>query len=236
MVFTPEELKQLKGKGYIYNKAHDRFSCRYVVPQGRLTAAQSKAVAEATEQFGNGEYYFTQRLNLEIPWVAYEDLEALSKAMADVDLHIGGAGMRAKPVHTCKGTICGLNNYDITTYVKELNQRIYNGHPLPNKLRITLGGCGNNCSTPQLACIGIQGRKPNQAALYLGGLGGKRLQFGREVAGVHAMDQIVAMVERAVTSYAQHGQPMERFADYVARVGFKELEKELLANRPSTSG
>ena len=74
MKLTAEQKIALKGKGYIEIKGENAFACRVVAPAGKLTAEQAKKVAEVSEKYGKGVFYFTQRLNIEIPWVAYENL------------------------------------------------------------------------------------------------------------------------------------------------------------------
>ena len=46
-----------------------------------LNAAQLKNISEVAEQFGNGHVTFTTRLTVEIPGIAYEDIEKVKACL-----------------------------------------------------------------------------------------------------------------------------------------------------------
>ncbi len=67
-------------------EALDGGICRVRLPHGRLTAAQTHAVAAAAERFGNGAIEATNRANLQIRGVRRDTQAALIAAMQDAGL------------------------------------------------------------------------------------------------------------------------------------------------------
>lgn len=222
MELTIDQKKALKGKGYLVYQDDIHFSCRVVTPAGKLSAEQAKKIAEVSTKYGRGSFYFTQRLNVEIPWVEYKNLERLTCDLAEVGLTIGSTGMRVRPVLTCKGSVCKFSLNDTDALTLKLNERFYTDLKLPNKLRISIAGCSNNCSSPQLSCIGIQLRKANLGAIMIG---------GKELSGLYSTDEAMDIIEKAISYYKENGLEGERFANMIERIGFHTVEKALISNK-----
>jgi len=51
---TNEEIKTLKGRGWLLNKGGDTLSARVVTVNGKVTAEQMQALAAAAQRFGRG--------------------------------------------------------------------------------------------------------------------------------------------------------------------------------------
>ena len=182
MELTDELKKSLKGQGYIALKDGVHFSCRVLIPAGRMNAQEARKITDVCEKYGRGYFSLTQRLNVEIPWIQYQDLENVTRELKEAGLAVGGTGMRVRLAHTCKGNVCGLGLFDTEDVSKKIDERFYKGFydvKLPNKFRIEVGGCRNGCSKPQLGCISLQGRNPNQVAILMGGMFGKDHIVGR---------------------------------------------------------
>lgn len=64
---TPEDVKRVKALGFLQDKRYgDVFNGRVITKNGKITAEQHKAIAEASRKFGSGEIAMTVRLTLEI--------------------------------------------------------------------------------------------------------------------------------------------------------------------------
>lgn len=226
MVLTDEQKKVLKGQGYIAYKDGVHFSCRVQINAGRMNAQETRKITEVSEIYGRGYFTLTQRLNVEIPWLKYQDLENVARELKEAGLSIGSTGMRARPVHTCKGDVCQVSFFNTAEVAEQINEQFYKGKydvVLPNKFRIALSGCRNSCSKPQLGCIGIQGRKPGQVAITIGGMFGKEHFVGRELPELYSIGEALIIVEKALDYYRENGQKGERFARMVERVGFETV-------------
>ena len=231
MELTDEQKKSLKGQGFISLKDGVHFSCRVLIPAGRMNAQETRKITDVSEKYGRGYFTLTQRLNVEIPWIQYQDLENVTGELKEVGLAIGGTGMRVRPAHTCKGNVCSLGLFDTEDVTKKIDERFYKGFydvKLPNKFRIELSGCRNGCSKPQLGCIGLQGRKPNQVAIFMGGgMFGKVLIKGRELPGLYSISEALDIIEKAIIYYRENGTQGERFAQTVERIGFETVGSSL---------
>ena len=58
---SADEIKRVKALGFLNNKGTDLFNGRVITVNGKITAEQTKVVAEAAEKYGNGEIEFTTR-------------------------------------------------------------------------------------------------------------------------------------------------------------------------------
>ncbi len=162
MGVTAEQKKQVKGQGFLHNRGTDEFSARIITENGVLNAAQLKNISEVAEQFGNGHVTFTTRLTVEIPGIAYEDIEKVKAYVAKEQLETGGTGAKVRPVVACKGTTCVFGLIDTQGLAKEIHDRFYKGYgsvALPHKFKIAVGGCPNNCVKPDLNDVGIMGQR-----------------------------------------------------------------------------
>lgn len=162
MGVTAEQKKQVKGQGFLHNRGTDEFSARIITENGVLNAAQLKSISEVAEQFGNGHVTFTTRLTVEIPGIAYEDIEKVKAYVAKEQLETGGTGAKVRPVVACKGTTCVFGLIDTQGLAKEIHDRFYKGYgsvALPHKFKIAVGGCPNNCVKPDLNDVGIMGQR-----------------------------------------------------------------------------
>ena len=96
---TPEEVKRVKALGCLQDKRYgDVFNVRVITVNGKITAAQHRAIIEASEKFGSGEVAMTVRLTLEIQGVKYENIQPLIAFLAEHGLETGGTGKKVRPV------------------------------------------------------------------------------------------------------------------------------------------
>lgn len=167
---TAEQIKSVKGMGFLHNRGTGKFSGRVITQNGMLDAKQLAVVTAAAHKYGNGTIAFTVRLTLELPGIAFEDIPAFVELLGQHGLKTGGTGSRVRPVVACKGTTCVFGLYDTQALASEIHERFYEGYydvVLPHKFKIAVGGCPNNCAKPDLNDLGIVGQrvpKPDLAA------------------------------------------------------------------------
>ena len=288
---SPEEIKRVKALGFLQDKRFpDVFNCRVITVNGKITADQHRAIAEASEKFGSGVVTMTVRLTLEIQGVKYENIQPLIDFLAARGLETGGTGAKVRPVVSCKGTTCQYGLIDTFALSEKIHEKFYHGWhgvALPHKFKIAVGGCPNNCVKPDLNDLGVIGQRmptvyldkcrgckkcqvelacpikiakvkdgkiaidpfecnrcgrcfkkcPFHAVddyvtgykIYLGGRWGKRVAQGKAMSKLFTdEEEVLAVIERAVTLFRDEGIQGERFSDTVARLGFENVEKKLL--------
>lgn len=159
----PEEIKRVKALGCLWDKRYpDVFNVRIITKNGKITAADQKAIAEAAEKYGSGEVTMTSRLTLEIQGVHYAVLDELMEFLKEHDLLTGGTGSLVRPVVSCKGTTCQYGLLDSFGLSEKIHERFYLGYhdvTLPHKFKIAVGGCPNNCVKPDLNDLGVVGQR-----------------------------------------------------------------------------
>lgn len=227
---TAEEIKALKGRGWLLNKGTNAFSARVVTGNGKVSVEQLEAVVAAARQYGNGIVTLTVRQTFEVPGVPAASIEAFEAALAAVGLSVGGTGPRVRPVVSCKGTVCPCGLIDTFALSEKIHRRFYvgwHGVTLPGKFKIGVGGCPNNCIKPNLNDIGIVGAVlPGGARGYkvtLGGHWGRTGAAGREVPTILPDEEsVLVFIEKVLDFYRANGQPGERFFKTLERIGFEQ--------------
>ena len=284
----------MKGLGFLFDKrSQDRFNARVITRNGKITAEESKAIAEAAERFGSGEIAMTSRLTVEIQSVPFDNIEPLREFLAQYGLETGGTGSKVRPIVSCKGTTCQFGLIDTFALSEEIHERFYHGYrdvKLPHKFKIAVGGCPNNCVKPDLNDVGIIGQRvplldlekcrackicqvekscpihvvhmkdgkpvideaacnhcgrciskcPFQAIryaqdgyrIYIGGRWGKKVAQGKYLNKVFTdKDEVLDVLEKAILLFREQGITGERFADTVARLGFDNVQEQLLSDQ-----
>ena len=158
-----EEVARVKGLGFLRDKnTADKFNCRVLTVNGKVSADFLRTIAEATEKFGSGEAAFTSRMTVEIQGIPYENIDEFIAFINSRGLECGGTGPKVRPVVSCKGTTCQYGLIDTFGISRKIHERFYVGYhdvKLPHKFKIAVGGCPNNCVKPDINDLGVIGQK-----------------------------------------------------------------------------
>ena len=99
------------------------------------------------------------------------------------------------------------------------------------KLRIDEEVC-NNCGRCVGKCPfhaldeGAYGYK-----IYIGGRWGKKVAHGHALSPVFTSEEeVLSIIEKAILLFREQGETGERFADTIARLGFENVERQLLSD------
>ena len=290
---SPQDVTRVKALGFLQDKrTPDRFNGRVITRNGKVSAEESKVIAEAAERFGSGEITMTSRLTLEIQGVPYANIEPLRDYLAQNGLETGGTGSKVRPVVSCKGTTCQYGLIDTFALSEEIHERFYHGYrdvKLPHKFKIAVGGCPNNCVKPDLNDLGVIGQRipeidaskchgckvcqvenacPIHVAkvvdgivsidadacnhcgrcvnkcpfdaitrytggykVYVGGRWGKHVAQGRALDKIFSSkEEVLDVIEKAILLFREQGITGERFSDTIARLGFDQVQAQLLSD------
>lgn len=234
MALTPEILSELKGRGFLQNRNGETFSARLLTVNGIVSSETLEAVAEAARRFGNGKTGLTSRMTFEIWGIKYENIEPLTAFLAKHGLETGGTGPKVRPITACKGTVCKHGLYDTVEFAARLHEIYYKGWrdvKLPHKFKIGCGGCPNNCIKPALNDMGFVGMSKGERpiACFIGGRYGKSWRQGDRLEGLYTEDEAIKLVKIVLDYYLANGQPKERLASMVERIGFEKVQADILA-------
>lgn len=221
-----EKLTELKAKGFFFMKDKQYFNVRIVLPAGVSTAEDYKNIAILAEKYGNGKVTNTVRLNVEIPYIKYEDTENMMKDMEQMGLIYGGGGARVRPLVCCKGTICKFGLVDTQAICKELHDEFFEKQ-LPHKFKINITGCPNNCAKVQLNDLGFMGAPKNTLRVFIGGRFGRKSSIGEEICKI-PVEKAKDVTRICLDFFSSYAQPKQRFCDVIAQISDTQEYKDFI--------
>lgn len=186
-----------KGEG----KAVPYFMVRIRIPNGLLTSEQVNELAALSEGLGNGVADITVRQNVQLHWVKIEDLPELFERLQAVGLRTTGAcGDVTRTVTGCP--LAGFDAHEIADVSSVAvaidkylggNSEFYN---LPRKFKITVTGCPDWCSYPEINDIGLTATKRVRD-------GKEEIGFSLRVAGGLSTEPHIAVKLNAFVKWEQ---------------------------------
>ncbi|MGB7463945.1 MAG: nitrite/sulfite reductase [Candidatus Acidiferrum sp.] len=144
------------------------FMLRIRVPNGLLTSTQLRTIAALSDEHGNGVADVTVRQNIQLHWLKIESLPEVFERLQSVGLRTTGAcGDVVRNITGCP--LAGLHAHeiaDVTPIVLALDREL-GGNPdfynLPRKFKITITGCPEWCSYPEINDIALTATlRPNR--------------------------------------------------------------------------
>jgi len=136
------------------------FMLRIRVPNGLLTSKQLRTIAALSDEHGKGVADVTVRQNLQLHWLKIESLPEVFERLQSVGLRTTGAcGDVVRNITGCP--LAGLHAHeiaDVSPIVLALDREL-GGNPdfynLPRKFKITVTGCPEWCSYPEINDIAL---------------------------------------------------------------------------------
>ncbi|MCA8917129.1 MAG: phosphoadenylyl-sulfate reductase [Planctomycetes bacterium] len=215
-----------------------RFRVRVPVVAGDLTGVQAKAIANAAERAGATHVVLSVRQNLSVPDVAAEKVPALVAKLEALGYPPSG-WFGARDIVACPGaTSCRkgfVETHDFAQTLSDALERV-EAPAFARRLRISVSGCPNSCSQPQLYDIGFRGNagKANGQVvkgydLLIGGRLYGRTLLAQQFATLLNQDDVLAAATAAVRVYAQAANADEPFDVLIDRIGLNVFARHLRA-------
>jgi sulfite reductase (ferredoxin) len=177
------------------------FMVRIRVPNGILTTQQVRAIADLSERQGNGVADITVRQNIQLHWISIESLPEVFERLQAVGLRTTGAcGDVTRNITGCP--LAGVHSreiVDVAPLVLAIDKE-FGGNPefynLPRKFKITVTGCPDWCSYPEINDIALTAtRRVREGRAEIG--------FSLRVAGGLSTEPHLAVRLNAFISYQQ---------------------------------
>ncbi|MCS6971077.1 MAG: nitrite/sulfite reductase [Planctomycetota bacterium] len=205
------------------------------VPRGDLSAAQLRALADLAEQLSAGDVRTTNDQNLLLRRVPIGKLEAVYRALGELDL--------ARPAHvftdvvSCPGaSTCQLGITLSKNLARELEQRLAacGIDPLCIGGRINISGCPNSCGQHHIGTIGLHGAAakigdrlvPHYLLLVGGADEGARVHHAIPICRIPARKVVEVIGELARWYLAERRGPDESFSAWLRRQAGADLDKD----------
>jgi dissimilatory sulfite reductase (desulfoviridin) alpha/beta subunit len=169
---------------------------------------------------------FTTRLNIDIPWITQENLDAVKTEVEGIGLKIGKIGPNVKPIVACKGTVCKNGIVDTQGLGRMLDERFF-GKNLPAKFKIGISGCQNGCAKAELNDLGFVGKRSSEAeekrgyAAYFGGTFGRVHREGRPAGPLLSEDEAIELTGKVLDYTEKNARQKERLGMLIDRVGWE---------------
>jgi len=133
---------------------------RIRIPNGLLTAAQTRRIADLAERYARGVADITVRQNIQLHWVRIEDLPAVIRGLSEVGIStLGSCGDVTRNVTGCP--VAGVDADEIVdaSPLVQAATAMLNGSPefynLPRKFKVSITGCRVWCSYPEINDVGL---------------------------------------------------------------------------------
>ena len=205
-----------------------------VLPVGKITAAQMRAVAEIAAEYGDGDIRLTVWQNFLISGVPEGRLEAAAAAVEAIGLSTKATSVRAGLVACTGNAGCRLAMSDTKRHAEDIARWCEERVQLDGPLNIHLTGCPNSCAQHYIGDIGLVGTKVQVSEdgdqvegyhVHVGGGFGPDAQCGREVYRDLKADDAPRTVERMLKAYlANRAAADETFLTFTRRHDVEALK------------
>src|SRR5438093_1122773 len=133
---------------------------RIKIPFGGLDAKQVRAIADVAESYATGVGHVTTRQDIQLHFVALENVGTIMRRLAAVGLTTREAcGNTVRNVTACHlAGVCPGEIFDVTPYAKAVSQHLLRNplnQSLPRKFKIALSGCRHDCAMTPIHDLGF---------------------------------------------------------------------------------
>ncbi|WP_036260451.1 NirA family protein [Methylocapsa aurea] len=198
-----------------------------VLPVGRMSCAQMRALAAIAREFGDGDLRLTVWQNLLISGVSERDLDAAKAAIEAAGLGWRASSIRAGLVACTGSQGCKFSAAATKADAEEIAAWCESRIALDQPVNIHLTGCHHSCAQHYIGDIGLIGARVavNEDGdtvdgyhIVVGGGHGGSGAIGREILrDVKAKDAPNAVLRLLAAYQAQRSSAAENFQEFAAR-------------------
>jgi sulfite reductase (ferredoxin) len=153
------------GVGAVGGKGGEGKAVRYLmqrirIPNGLLTAAQVRVIADLAERYARGIADITVRQNIQLHWVEIESLPEIIRALHGVGITtLGTCGDVTRNITGCPLAGADADEVADASPLVDAATAMLNGAPefynLPRKYKVSITGCRVWCSYPEINDVGL---------------------------------------------------------------------------------
>ena len=198
-----------------------------VLPVGRMSADQMRALAQVAGDLGDGDIRLTVWQNLIISGVRSEDVAAAQARIEALGLSISATSIRAGLV-ACTGNVgCKFAASDTKRHAEEIARWCESRVALDSPINIHLTGCHHSCAQHYIGDIGLLACKVQTSEdgdavegyhVHVGGGFGPDAAIAPEIYRDVKAEEAPKLVERMLKAYLAHrASPQETFLAFTRR-------------------
>jgi sulfite reductase beta subunit-like hemoprotein len=232
---TTIDYAKLRLDGIYQQNADGDLMLRVKLPAGVLSAEQAVQIAAVSERFSNGRLHLTTRGSIELHWLRYEKLAAVTTALAAVGLTSRGA---------CGGAVRGIScstsfapGFEPVQALARRLHRHFTGNPhfegLPKKFKIGIDA-GYEGSRHLIQDVGLVRVAGGRYDVWLAGGLGREPRAGFRFAEQVDEDRLIPLIESVVRVYRKHAPAGRRLKFLAGRLGEARLRELIRDERRGT--
>lgn len=206
-----------------------------VLPLGKLTCEQMRALATIAQDLGDGEIRLTVWQNLLIPGVSDDKVALACAAIERIGLSVTASPIRAGLVACTGNAGCKFAAANTKQHAGEIAQWCEGRVAIDTPLNIHLTGCHHSCAQHYISDIGMIAAKVPVGDgddtvegyhLFAGGGFGPQADIGQEVYRDLKASDAPHVVEKLLKAYLAHrASADETFLTFARRHGGETLRK-----------
>ncbi len=212
-------------KGAILQRDKQTVAIAPHVPCGVISPDQLRTIANVVEKYKAAALKITSAARIAIVGIKQEDIDNI---WSDLGMNPGHAvGLCIRSLKACPGTaFCRLAKQDSLTIGMKLD-KLYHGMFLPNKTKMAVSGCSNQCAENCIKDISLSGKNKGWV-LMAGGKGTSKPRLADEIAEGLDSDQALIMIAKVISFYKENAKKRERIGTMIDRIGLVEFKAGLL--------
>src|SRR5262245_42923014 len=214
-----------------------------VLPVGRLTAAQMRALAAIARDLGDGDIRLTVWQNLLISGVPSDKLDEAVRGVEALGLSTSASSIRAGLV-ACTGNVgCRFSASDTKRHAEEIARWCEARVKLDSPVNIHLTGCHNSCAQHYIGDIGLLACKVATSEdddtvegyhIHVGGGFGPDATLAHEIYRDVKAEDAPAIIEHMLKAYVAHRASRdETFLAFTRRHDVEALKSIADTEQPS---
>ncbi len=152
------DFEVLKSGGFIKQTQENLFTVRLRCPGGKVTSQQLREAAELADKYGQGEVHTSIRQSIEIPYVHYQNFDAIGEELKEINWSVASCGPRIRVPTACAGCTWNPNGLmDTQAMCLEMDRRYFGTPTGHHKFKVSLSGCPIDCFRTREMDLGFQG-------------------------------------------------------------------------------
>jgi len=213
--------------GAILQRDKETYAIVPRMPAGVLTLENLEALVNVVKKYNIPITKITSGQRLALVGIKKEDI---NNVWNDLNMDIGRAiELCLHYVQACPGNdICRYGVQDSIGLGLEIDKLFYE-KALPAKFKIGISGCQICCGESYVRDIGIIGKKKGWT-LTFGGHSGNKPRIGDVLAKNLNKEQLIAVIEKCLSFYFEHGKKKERASRFIGRIGVDEFKANVLVD------
>lgn len=212
-------------KGVIIQRDKVTYAVAPHIPCGVTSPAELRKIADVAEKFNAAAVKVTSAARIAIVGLQEDQID-------DVWRELGmtpgaGVGLCVRSIKACPGTtFCKRGMLDSLSMGLKLDKK-YHGYETPNKLKIGVSGCPNQCAETCIKDVGLVGMKSGWR-LFVGGNGGAKPRLSQEIIRDLSDDDALSLIDKIIAVYKEKCTQKQRLGAFIDNIGIEEFKKMVL--------